>query len=482
MLRTAAVLLILALPPGAGARGADYDAPEKRWREGPVRYLISSDEDKAYRRLKIASDRARFIQEFWARRDPDPATPENELRARFYKRVAAADRLFTETTKPGWKTDRGKIYILLGPPDELDLSRARNSIDPDVVLWVYREAPRGVGSGANSTIRFAKDASGEYRLSNRVLLSGFETPLGVGFQIQAFQMKSLPSPARALESLVASTAFIDPGPFHAHGDFFRSAEGRTFAVLTLGVRRSVLGQAAAAPDRMGPLARLVGDRPGGPSYDLTGAGTLRLWTPPEDRPDGAERRSGPDHVFFQAALPVQPGDYSLFFGILDQETGTLYPFRQALAVPALPFDRLTLGSLNLAARVERLPGPITSAYPAPFVVGGLRVTPRGDEPFHNGEVLAFYFQVHAPETDPIDARPDLDVEYQFLAAGEAGPDGAPVLVPLGNPIHLTRQRDQVLGDGLVLRDWRPGAYRLRVRVTDNLSGQEAAAESTFRVR
>jgi hypothetical protein len=286
-------------------------------------------------------------------------------------------------------------------------------------------------------------------------------------------MKSLPPPAKVLESLVASVEFLDPGPFHAHGDYFRSADGLTFAVLTFGVRTSVVGQAASEPDRMGAVARLASDHPGGPSYDLTGAGMLRPWP----APDG--RRA---HVFFQAGIPVEPGGYTVFFGIHDQETGALYPFRKTLAVPALPYGRLTLGGVNLAARVERRPGPVSSAWPAPFVIGGLEVTPRGDEPFRNGEDLAFYFQVHSPALDPIDARPDLDVEYQFLAAADPGPDGAPALVPLGNPIHLSRQRDQVLGHGLPLRDWRPGAYLLRVRVTDNLSGLEAAGETTFRVQ
>lgn len=470
MHRTAVVLLALALsPPG-------YDAPEKRWREGPIRYIISKPENDAYRKLKTTADRAAFIQEFWARRDPDASTPGNEFRALFFKRVTAADRLFTETSKPGWKTDRGKIYILIGPPDELDLSRARNSIDPDVVLWVYRDGPKGLGTGNNSTIRFVKDESGEYRLSNRVLLSGFETPLGIGFQAQAFQMKSLPSPARALESLLAAPHFLDPEPFHAHGDFLRTPEGQTYAVLTLGVRRDVLGEAASAPGRMEAVARLVSDLPDGPSYDLAGPDALRPWI---EAPDARVRM---DHVFFQGALAVRPGDYTVLFGVVDQETGTLYPFKEPLAVPVLPAGRLTLGNVTLAAHLERLPGPVTSPRSAPFILGNLRVTPRGDEPFRDGDELAFYVQVHGPQTDPIDARPDLDVRYQLLAAGEEGADGAPVYRPLGNPIHLTRQRDQVQGHSLVLRDWRPGAYRLRVEVTDNLSGQQAVAETTFRVQ
>src|SRR5437867_1452402 len=114
-------------PPPAGIRGApgdtethrrpakhparrsiDFDAPTERWREGPVRYLLTKDEDDAFRLLKTDEERAEFIRRFWASRDPDATTPENEYRTLFYARVVQADYVFTDSTKPGWKTDRGK--------------------------------------------------------------------------------------------------------------------------------------------------------------------------------------------------------------------------------------------------------------------------------------------------------------------------------------------------------------------------------------
>src|SRR5262245_34716971 len=98
----------------AAHRPIDYDAPDTRRREGPVRYLLTKDEDDAFRRLKTDEERAGFIRTFWASRDPDATTPENEYRDTFYARVAQANRVFTDSTKPGWKTDRGKIFILLG--------------------------------------------------------------------------------------------------------------------------------------------------------------------------------------------------------------------------------------------------------------------------------------------------------------------------------------------------------------------------------
>src|SRR6185503_6180527 len=122
----------------ASRKPPDYDAPVERWREGPVRYLLGKDEDDTFRALTTDEARAGFIQTFWARRDPIASTPENEYRTLFYARVADANRVFMDSTKPGWKTDRGKIYILLGPPDDFEQPQSRNVFAPDAITWTYR--------------------------------------------------------------------------------------------------------------------------------------------------------------------------------------------------------------------------------------------------------------------------------------------------------------------------------------------------------
>src|SRR5262245_48342259 len=102
-------------PPARAARSAslsDYqDKPTKEWREGPIRYIITEWEDKEYKALENESDRARFIENFWRRRDQTPETPGNEFRSDFWRRASQANRLYgEETAKPGWKTDMGKIH------------------------------------------------------------------------------------------------------------------------------------------------------------------------------------------------------------------------------------------------------------------------------------------------------------------------------------------------------------------------------------
>jgi len=491
-------------PAPRAARGAaDYDAPSDLWREGPVRYLLTKNEDDAFRALAADEDRAAFIQRFWASRDPVGSTPENEYRAIFYVRVAEANRRFTDSTKPGWKTDRGKIFILLGPPDDLEVVQGRDDLNPGSFVWIYRSPPGGERTESLPAIRFTKDATGEYHLSNDVALSGFETPSRIAFQIQAIQIKSLPEKKTLLDTIVGARALFDASPFRSHRDFFRSSDGDTFTVFTLGVKTELLGTAPATPAGARPpdqvatgapgagpaatgsdaapaagrgrfevLTRLVGDSPDLPSYDFAEAHGLLV-------EDGAPAPGPTSYLLFQGGMPIRPGTYTAYYGLIDHASDQIYSFKETVEIPDFQTLRFTLSHITLASRLERLDASHT-AYTTPFVLGNLRALPRPDDTFRKGEEFAFYYQIYAPDIDPIDGRPDLDLEYRFFAAQADGAGGLR-FSPLGKPIRLTRQRSQVQGYALPLDDWPPGTYRLRVQVTDNLSDQRSTEEISFRV-
>jgi GWxTD domain-containing protein len=90
--------------------------PGPDWMDGPVKYLLTPDESRAFSRLSEDSSRARFVARFWFARDPLPDTPENEFRREFERRVGFADEQFREGAKRGSLTDRGLVFVLLGPP------------------------------------------------------------------------------------------------------------------------------------------------------------------------------------------------------------------------------------------------------------------------------------------------------------------------------------------------------------------------------
>jgi GWxTD domain-containing protein len=89
----------------------------KDWIEKDVTYIITDEERKAFKKLATDDERERFIEEFWRRRDPDPDTDENEFKEEYYERIAYANEHFS-SGMPGWKSDRGRIWIMYGKPDE----------------------------------------------------------------------------------------------------------------------------------------------------------------------------------------------------------------------------------------------------------------------------------------------------------------------------------------------------------------------------
>lgn len=95
----------------------------REWAAGPVRWLMLPEEERAFRRLRDDTEAARFVRDFWRRRDPDPETPGNPFHDRFELRVADADRLYPEGSRRGSLTDRGQALILLGPPPRLRVAQ-----------------------------------------------------------------------------------------------------------------------------------------------------------------------------------------------------------------------------------------------------------------------------------------------------------------------------------------------------------------------
>jgi GWxTD domain-containing protein len=116
----------------------------QKWLDEDVAYIITTQEGRAFMSLKSDAEREQFIQAFWMRRDPDPDTTENEYRAEHYERIAHANQNFSFNSLAGWRTDRGRIYIMYGKPDEVEKTSSGEA-------WTYRYLP---GTGSNIRIDF----------------------------------------------------------------------------------------------------------------------------------------------------------------------------------------------------------------------------------------------------------------------------------------------------------------------------------------
>src|SRR5207253_1418259 len=152
----------------------ELETPYKKWLSEDVGYIITDEERKAFSRLATDEERQNFIEQFWLRRDPTPDTEENEFKEEHYRRIAYANEHYASGI-PGWKTDRGRIYIMYGPPDENESHPSGGQYDRPSYegggstttypfeTWFYRYLP-GVGSGVE--IEFVDPTgSGEYRIA-----------------------------------------------------------------------------------------------------------------------------------------------------------------------------------------------------------------------------------------------------------------------------------------------------------------------------
>jgi GWxTD domain-containing protein len=156
-----------------------------------IRYIITSQEERIFREMPF-EDRGEFIMDFWARRDSDPSTPENEFRSVYYTRLAVADKAFRAGV-PGWMTDKGRIYILLGPPTDVikktmgskstELSRNNRELSSNLLeegtftekptdIWIYNQYPDYISGPLRLTF-VDMEGTGNYRLTTDVEVKPF---------------------------------------------------------------------------------------------------------------------------------------------------------------------------------------------------------------------------------------------------------------------------------------------------------------------
>lgn len=147
-----------ANPQSSAAAASKY----AKWIDQDVVYIITDRERTAFNKLTTDEERDHFIQQFWERRNPVPGSPENNFKREHYRRLAYVNEHYASSI-PGWRTDRGRIYIVYGPPDEIDSHPRRESGSLPYEFWLYRYVD---GIGNNVTITFVdKNGTGDYQMA-----------------------------------------------------------------------------------------------------------------------------------------------------------------------------------------------------------------------------------------------------------------------------------------------------------------------------
>ena len=138
------------------------DSPYGKWLNQDLVYIIADQERAAFARLTTDEERQKFVEQFWLRRDPTPGTAHNEFKEEHYRRIEYANQRFrTASGQPGWQTDRGHMYIVYGPPDELE--DHPQGVRTGYQIWLYHHVE---GIGDNVTLTFVdRTGTRDYRLA-----------------------------------------------------------------------------------------------------------------------------------------------------------------------------------------------------------------------------------------------------------------------------------------------------------------------------
>jgi GWxTD domain-containing protein len=459
-------LLALVLLLGAAPKRLDDEAVAvdlARWLDGPVKWLAHNDEIKAFKALKTDDQRAVFIEKFWARRDTTRDTLVNEYRQQFWQRVREANDLFLDSPGPGWSSDRGRIYILFGPPseiqDDIDVAtEAGPTAGHGLIRWLYNSLGTQLGLDPTVVVPFVRNMSGEYKISYDPRLSQIALDINKIRERHTAPydtwLQDNANPARSYLSVMLDLGRLQEVPSQEKIllDNVETVESYKTHPLALEVAQY------EPPGVEGGLV-VVSVHLGGDSA----AGTAVLGKlvardaaqPPRVLDEGSFRveGTGPDRIA-QARAVVAPGVWDLTVMTVDAEAGgSTGVYRHALDVRPRS-KTLHLSDVSLTSSLEPLAYKALVSYDEPYVVGTFRVTPRGGKPIARGEPIQIFYEVY-------EGRAPFRISYQL-----EGKENDGRFVPLGRPSVLDG-KDRSQGFELPTgASWPVGDYRVKIDVED----------------
>jgi hypothetical protein len=397
----------------------------------------------------------------------------------------------------------GKIYILIGPPDEV-INDLVAKTHRGTVTWTYRASPMA-GVNANTVIGFARDTSGEFRLSvqptmdadvarglkfqknptdldGRPMLPGWTDPvlLAAGAPLSQTEietrmiysrMQSLPPKEEQMfQAMVTSKETYGAAiPMETRFDFYRAPNG-TYTTITVGIRSSSV-QFKTVGDKevpdLGVFGKLVNRSNAEDTYALSGDSSFT--ESPENRGVGAE-----DMLLYQAVGDFKPGLYRVILGVEDRVSRKVSSTTREMEIPDLSGNGLMLSSVTLAGAME--PGDYATSTAKPFQIGKFKLVPRPNGLFTKEDELNVYLQVYNPASPPDGGKPKMDVFYTFKGKTADG-----TMKEIGT-YRVQDSAAQVQGYAVPLAKWPDGEYAITVTVVDKVAQAKVTADTTFVIR
>ena len=500
----------------------------KKWLDEDVIYIISDEERAAFKQLSNDEERDNFIEAFWQRRDPTPDTEENEYKEEHYQRIAYANEHFAAGV-PGWRTDRGRMWIMYGKPDETESHPSGGTYERPMEegggetstfpfeTWRYRYLE---GIGQEIIIEFVDTCMcGEYHMTmdrseKDALLytpnagltfweqmgmstkasrfNGGMERLGQGPESSMLQTKEFDrleqfaklqaAPAVKFTDLleeVTSKTILNPMPFDVRSDFVKVTSDTVLVPVTVQMRNRDItfvnkdGVQRGTVNILGRLSSLTG------KIVQTFEDTVQVDVPAELLPRTAENAS----VYWKA-LPLRPGRYKLYIAVKDVNGDRKGVWSRGIVVPEFSDDKLSTSTLIVADQMEQVPTKVIGT--GSFVIGTTKVRPRvapaDGKPAlfkkDKDQKLNFWMQVYNLGVDEKTHKPSATFEYNItnLATNKS------VIQKTESTDTMGNVGEQVtLQKSIVAANLQPGTYKIEIKVNDNVSKQTVDPSAVFAV-
>jgi GWxTD domain-containing protein len=501
----------------------------KKWLDEDVVWIITDEERAAFKQLSNDEERDNFIEAFWQRRDPTPDTEENEFKEEHYRRIAYANEHFAAGV-PGWKTDRGRIYIVYGKPDEIDSHPSGGTYERPMEEgggetstfpfedWRYRyidnigqeviiefvdscmcnEYHMTIDRSEKDALLYTPNAGltlyeqmGMSNKAQRFNSSGLER-LGKGPDSSMNEAKQFdrleqysklmaapPVKFTDLTEEVNSKVILNPMPFDVRSDFVKVTSDTVLVPVTIQMRNRDItfvnkdGIQRGTVNIFGRLSTLTG------KVVQTFEDTVQVDVPAELLPRTAENAS----VYWKA-LPLRAGRYKLYVAVKDVNGDRKGVWSRSIIVPEFSEDKLSNSTLVVADLME--PVPTKDIGTGSFVIGTTKVRPRvapaDGKPAlfkrDKDQKLNFWMQVYNLGVDEKTHKPSATIEYNItnLATNKsvvAQTDNTDTMGNLGDQLTLQKS--------IRAANLQPGTYKIEIKVNDNVSKQTIDPSAVFAV-
>jgi GWxTD domain-containing protein len=501
----------------------------KKWLNEDVVWIITDEERAAFKQLSNDEERDNFIEAFWQRRDPTPDTEENEYKEEHYRRIAYANEHFAAGI-PGWKSDRGRIYIMYGPADEVDSHPSGGSYERPMEEgggetstfpfedWRYRYLE---GIGQEVIVEFVDSCMcGDYHMTmdrsekdalkmtpnagltlyeqmgmankaSRFNGNGMEQ-LGTGpdsasqatkqfDRLEQFAKLQAPPPVKFkdLEEIVNTKIITNLMPFDVRTDFVKVTGDTVLVPITVQLKYRDITFANKDGVQRGTVNIFMR------VSTLTGRIVQTQEEPVQvDVPAELLPRTAENSAVYWKALPLRPGRYKVEIAVKDVNGDRKGLWSRGIVVPEYSDDKLSTSSLIVADVME--PVPTKDVSTGQFVIGLNKVRPRvapaDGKPAlfkrSRDQKVNFWMQVYNLGVDEKTHKPSATFEYDIVNIATNKPvvqktESTETMGNIGEQVTLLKS--------IAATNLQPGVYRIDIKVNDNISKQTIDPSATFAV-